>query len=194
MSLLRTLSLDFRPVRATNTTDNGFPSRAMTASEPTGIGDSTSQNIASTGAAAVFDLGGGVVTDHNRAVFKLFGAGADNSTFSMRVIGWRRVYGRTGNDPNKLLWDPTVLVEVLATLSSTPTGVAGRAVLNTDLFADTVALTGTTANDDVSIDIVSPANDTAAHFVIDLKGSAKLEATFSTGGSATSCNALVACY
>jgi len=191
VSLLQTLSLDFRPVRVTNTTDNGSPSRIPQAAEPSGTGNNAAQATAS----AVFDLGGSNVTDSNRVIFKPYGAGANNTTFSMRVIGWRRVFGRTGGEnPNTMLWDPTVLCELLCTLSSTPIGLAGKVVTATDLFADTIALTGTTANDDVSIDIVSPANDTAGHVVLDLKGARKMEVTFTTGASATSCNALAAWY
>jgi hypothetical protein len=187
---LQTLSLDFRPIRATNATDNGYPTRNPTATEPSGTGD----NAAQASASGVFDLAGnGIITDKNRVILVPYGAGSDTNTFSMRVIGWRRAYGRTGNDPNKLLWIPIPLADFLCTLS-VQTGVAGKSVINTDLFCDTIALTGTTGNDDVSLDLVSPANNLTGHVVLDLKGFQKLEVTFTTGGSATSCNALAAWY
>lgn len=188
MPVLDTLTQEFRRARVTNATDNGFPSRLITAARPSGVGDNAAQATAS----AVFDLGGGeFATGQNRAFVKPFGAGANNATFSMRLIGWNRVYGRTGNDPNTSVWDPTVLGEFACTLSSTPIGLAGKILIATDLFADTITVTGTTANQGVSVDVVSPANDTPAHLIIDIKGLQLLELTFTTGGSATSCNALV---
>ncbi len=38
------------------------------------------------------------------------------------------------------------------------------------------------------------AADMIAHIVVDMKGFTKIELTFSTGSSATSCNALIAKY
>lgn len=188
--LLETLTQDLRRARVTNATDNGFPSRLPTATEPTGIGNSAAQATAS----AVFVVGGESPSMQNRVFIKPFGAGANNATFSMRVIAWSRVFDHTGNDLNTFVWDPTVLCELTCTLSSTPIGLAGKVIVATDLFADTITITGTTANAGVSIDVVSPANDTAGHVVLDLKGAQKVEFTFTTGASATSCNALVRMY
>jgi hypothetical protein len=187
---LQTLSLDFRPIRATNATDNGYPTRNPTATEPEGTGN----NAAQASASGVFDLvGNGVASDKNRVILVPYGAGADTNTFSMRVIGWRRTRPRTGNEPDKLLWVPVPLADFACTLS-VQTGVAGKALVATDLFCDTIALTGTTANDDIDVSITSPGNNLTAHVVVDLKGFQKLEVTFTTGGSATSCNALAAWY
>lgn len=182
---LGTTSMKWRRVRQTNTTDNGFPSRIIRATEPTGIGDNAAQATAS----AIIDLTsspGGIV--QNSLIIKPYGAGANNATFSFRVIGWRKV--DEAAVPDTSVWDPTVLVELACTLSSTPIGLAGKVIAATDLFADTIVLT--TGNDDVSCDIVSPTGDVAAHAVVDMKGFTKIEITFTTGGSATNCNALVA--
>ncbi len=187
MVVLGTTSMKWRRVRSTNTTDNGFPSRIIRATEPSGTGNSAAQATAS----AVIDMtqpdGGGIT--QNAMIIKPYGAGANNATFSLRVIGWRKV---EEGDPTTTIWDPTVLVELACTLSSTPIGLAGKVIVATDLFADTIVLT--TGNDDVSCDIVSPTGDVAAHAVVDLKGFTKIEMTFTTGGSATNCNALVSLF
>ena len=181
--LVETLAMRWRRVRTVNCTDNGFPSRIITATEPSGTGNSAAQATSS----AVFDLTGDFGgAAPNAVVIKPYGAGSNNNTFSLRIIGWAKI---DEGDPATVEWDPTVLVELAVTLSSTPIGLAGRVIVATDLFADTIALT--TGNDDVSCDIVSPTGDVAAHAVADLKGFTKLEVTFTTGGSATNCNALI---
>lgn len=188
-TMIMTQGARWKKLRSTNTTDNGFPSRIPRATRPSGIGDSAAQATAS----AVHDnssrLSDFPVQNVGRFVF--FGAGSNNNTFSARLIAWDLVHVDT--DATEI-WIPTVLFEVALTISSTPIGLAGRDVVATDLFADTISLTGTTANDDVSIDIVSPANDTIAHLVADLKGAQLWEMTFTTGGSATNCNALYKSY
>jgi hypothetical protein len=193
---LLTVSEDFVRIRGTNATDNGFPSRIPTLTEPTGLGDSAAQATAS----AVLNLRnntGSGAGGPNRVIVVPFGVGSDTNTFSFRVIGWRRARARSGDGTapasNRLLWVPIVLGEFSATLSL-QVGVADSLISASNRFCDTIALTGTTANDDVSIDLVSPANDTTGHVVLDVKGFEKLEITFTTGGSATSCNALVAKY
>lgn len=182
--LIETLGLEWFKARQANATDASFPSRIPQATEPTGVGDSVAQATAS----AVIDLRGGsgnVV--QNAIVVRPFGAGSDNNTMSVRFIGWTYLTDYT-RDPNTGIWVPTLLAELACTLSAV-VGVAGKAVVATDRFADTITLTY--GNDDVSIDIVSPANDLSAHAVLDLKGSQKLEICTSTGSSATSCNCLI---
>ena len=183
--LVQTLSNNSRKVRRTNATDNGFPSKLITATKPTGIGDSAAQ---ATESAIIFDGSNAGAATYNAVVLQFFGAGANNNTFSARVIGWSKLI-EDGNVVTQV-WVPTDLCELAVTLSSTLVGLAGKTVVATDLFADTIALTGTTANDDVSIDIVSPANDRPAHVVLDIKGFQIIEVTFTTGASATDCNGL----
>ncbi len=175
-----TLSRGWQRARKVNATDNGFPAKSLIAAQPSGNGNNAAQATAS----AVYSITDGTQS-FNGLVIKPYGAGADDATMSVRVIGWSyliedNVIGTAG-------WDPTVLVELACTLS-TVVGVAGLLVINTDRFADTLALTY--GNDDVSVDIVSPANNVAAHAVVDLKGFQLVEFTFTTGASATSCNAL----
>ena len=195
-----TLSEDYVRVRGTSATDNGFPARIPTITKPSGLGDNAAQATAS----AVINLrnketAAGV---QNRAKFLFYGVGSNNNTFSARAIAWNRARPRPGDSTTppalggaqEFLWIPVPLFEVAVTLSSTQLGIVNSLIGTTSFFADTIALTGTTANDDVSIDIVSPANDTIGHIVADLKGAELLEVIFTTGGSATSCNALVKKY
>lgn len=162
-----TLQRTYARARTANATDNPFPVKSPTAAEPTGAG--------------VIDLfrplGGA-----NSLRLMPFGAGADNSTLSVRVIGWSCVGDNAGNN----LWVPTILAEYSAILSAA-VGVAGRAVLDTERFADQVTLV--TGNDGVDTSKISPANDTPAHVLVDLKGCQKVEVVFQLG-TATGANAL----
>lgn len=112
-----------------------------------------------------------------------YGTGADNSTASIRVIGWREA-GDAG------IWVPVLLFESAITLCAF-VGLAGKTVLDTERFADTIADPaagfGTKGQD---CWIVSPANDTPAHFVVDCKGCQKLEILVKCT-TATALNALV---
>lgn len=178
----------FRKCRATSQTSAAFVSKVPTATEPTGTG-STATN------ASVVDLvdpsAKGAV-GQNAAMILFYGTGSNNNQFSCRVIGWSCLTDDRGSSvtPSTNLWIPVVLAEVLVTLSSTPVGVAGRSIVATELFADTIAITGTTANAGVNIDVSSPANDTIARMNIDLAGFQKVEFSFQTGSSATDCNGL----
>lgn len=185
--LIATQSSPFQKARLTNQTSNGYVSKIPTTTEPKGDANTAT-------GASVIELGGKAGGPCQNAVLICpYGlhASVDGKTMSFRVIGWRCV-GLGGASPDTALWIPVKLVEFACTLSGTPVGVAGMTLIATEGFADTITLTGTTGNDDVSIDIVSPADDTIGHVVVDMKGSQKLELSFTTGGSATSCNALYA--
>lgn len=179
--LLETLSQSFRKARSVNQTSNGYVSKVPTATEPSGdAGTATG--------ASVFDLSSPTgALSQNGLVAVFYGTGSNNNTFSARLIGWRPV-GETNT--LTMLWIPVPLIEVAVTLSSTPVGVVGHTIVATELFADTIALTGTTANANVGVELVSPANDTIAILSADLRGFRKLEWSFTTGGSATDCNCL----
>lgn len=186
-----TSSGDEPRIRGTNATDASVPARTPTLTEPSGLGDSAAQATAS----GVIDLRNGGAAGspvQNRARITPYGAGSDTNTFTMRVIGWSRVTFRAGDATTepKYLWVPRTLAEFTCTLS-TPVGVAGGAAINTDRFCDTIVRT---IGADTSSEVISPANDTVAHVTVDLKGCAKLEITFGTGSSATSCNAAVGQY
>lgn len=173
----------FRKVRATNATDASFPARVPKATKPTGIGDSAAQATAS----AVFELGES--TGQNLAIIAPYGAGSDTNTFSMRVFGWSRVI--EPGDPQQDIWVPVFLIEVACTLTSAQPGLANKTVNSSQLFCDAISLTA--GNAGVSAETLGQT-DTAGQVVIDMKGAELLEIVFSTGSSATSCNALVRFY
>lgn len=179
---LMTLTQNWQRARRTNTTDNGFPSRIARATEPTGVGDAAAQTT-----SAVWDIANNGNCGQNGIVVKPYGAGANNNTLSVRIIGWTKIIEQ--GDETTASWEPTLLAEIACTLSSTPIGLAGKLVVATDLFADTITLTY--GNDNITISRMSPANDLAGHVTIDLEGAQKVELTFTTGGSATNCNALI---
>jgi hypothetical protein len=173
--LLETLSVPFQKAHSTNPTDTSFPSKIPTGTEPSGTG--------------VINLGNAGAVAQNGLLVVPYGVGDDNDVFAMRVIGWRSI----GKDPNTRLWIPVLLAELTCTLC-TAVGVAGKEVVDTERFCDTLALV--TGNDDISIDIVSPSTTSAqliAHAVIDVKGFQKVEFTFDmTTGDPTNANCLVA--
>ena len=179
-TVIETVSSPWKKARPTSYTTNGYPTRVATNTEPlTAATDPATSQV-------VHEVGTGGMYCQNGLVVIFFGAGANDSTFSCRVIGWRSIgwEARTTG-----LWIPVPLAEFAVTLSQA-VGVAGMTLVATDRFADTIALT--TGNDDVSVDIVSGWTDVIAHVQMDLKGFQKLEFAFTTGGSATSCNALFA--
>lgn len=181
--LTETICNRWRPFRATNANDNGYPSRVPTATEPVRSGNSAAQATT----MAVVDFGSDTVQVQNAVKIKFYGVGSNNDTFSCRFIGWEFV-----NPGNVALgfWDATDLFEVLVTLTSSITGVSGRTPDQTNLFADTITIVGATANAGVNINVVSPANDRAGYLVVDFLGFRKVEPIFTTGGVATSCNAM----
>lgn len=171
--------LHFLKARTTNQTSASFVSKVATATEPTGTGSSAAN-------ASVLLMNTGSIAKPPLLQICPFGVGSNNNTFSLRAIGWRQ----TGPDgATDALWLPVLLAEILCTLSSSCPGVSGKIVADTEYFADTVAVTYGNAN--VSVEVVSPANDiSCGHVMVGVKGFPKVELSFSTGGSATSCNAL----
>lgn len=189
-TMLQTFASPWRKWRLTNCTDTSFASKIPTITEPTGTGSTASD-------ATVIDLmGGGLPSGpiQNGMSLCFFGAGSDTNTFSARLIGWNPLQTERAAPvtPNTQLWIPTVLVEVSVALSL-QVGIAARAVINTDRFADTITLTGTTANAGVNVNIVSPANDTIAYMYVDLAGFTKVELITDLTG-ATNANALFRMY
>ena len=189
---LETVGMRLRRARTVNATDNGYPSKVPTATEPA---ESQGTNAAQATSAAVINTNNAIRSDgdtQNLVQIIPFGAGSDTNTFSFRAIAWYLLSEGAAQQNGTEVWIPVPLAEFQCTMS-TPVGVAGKLVVATDRFCDTITLTGTTANS-TEVLITSPANDTIGHVVLDMKGAAKLELIFTTGGSATSCNALVRMY
>lgn len=209
-----TLSMALQKVRRTNSTDASYPSRiprlavlAGADNAPSGIGDAAAQTT-----LAVFDLvdpkareSGGIKFPLAKAeapnLVKLvpFGVGSDDNTFLMRVIGWHLVFDRGaeqslyGAAVGDAMWDPVPLGEFTCTLC-TQIGVAQGVIGATNRFCDTITVVGTSGTNGIDFGIYSPANNTQAHVVVDMKGSQKLEVIFDRNSSATSCNALASMY
>lgn len=152
-------------IRATSSADATFPSRAPTATAPSGAGVLNDPIV-------------GQGTPEWVQVVP-FGDGADNSTFDLRVIGWK---------PTELgLWVPMILAQAACTLSAA-VGVNTYEVTASQRFADTIALTQVLANVDSKVS--SPANDTVGSFQVQTRGSVLVEIIFDLG-TATGANALV---
>ena len=186
--LIETLAQDFRKARITNTTDSSYPTRAPQLAKPKGTGNAVGQTT-----SAVFESRGTGEYVQNSILIVPYGNGSNDNTGFMRLISWRPV-----QDPLQVqgqadkVWIPVPLFDVEYTLGA-QTGVTGGTI-STEFFADTISITGTTANQGVSIDVVSPANDTIAYLVVDIRGTTLLEIIFNTNSSSsTDCNAIW-CY
>ena len=162
-----TLIAQFSKARTANSTDSAFASRVPTTTKP--ADDGVLQAVA---------YGRAV---RSSVLIEPFGAGGDNTTLDVRVIGWAQASG---------LWIPTILCQVACTLSGA-LGVSGATVLNTERFADIITLTSPFGTSGVDVLVSSPANDTPGHIVVDAKGHQLVELLFKTG-TATNGNALVA--
>ena len=114
------------------------------------------------------------------------GVGAENTTFSIRVIGWTWC----GMGAATAFWRPRTLCEVSCTLGS-QTGATGLLQDGDNKDVDTIALVGTSGNLNVSMEIVSPAGNTTAFFTTSLWGCHMVELLFDMTG-ATSGNAWIA--
>lgn len=171
-----------RKCRSVNQTSTSFVSKVPLATDPV---DDTST---ATGQATI-DMRNGATLTQNALIILPYATASDNQTFSVRVIGWRRL----GDSQASYIWIPVLLCEVLCTADSTLVGLAGRLIVATEIFCDTITIVGTSGNANVSCELVSPADGVSvAHLVVDTKGFDKTELSFSTGSSATDCNALVA--
>lgn len=166
--------------RSVNATGS-FPSRVPTTTAPTTIVPQTvtSQDI--------FDNVTNGQTAINARIVP-FGVGSATQTFSIRVIGWTDAVPAAGS-AGTTLWIPTILCEYLCTLC-TAVGVAGSAVLDTENFVDTLSLVANRGTDGQDTTKFSTGNNLISNFIVDLKGSKKIEILYSVGTN-TSCNSLV---
>lgn len=155
-----------------NSTQSGFASRVPTTSNTI---DSEQQSSAPN--AASFRNEGDTVE------VAPYGAGADNSTLSLRVIGWRRA----GPVVNSFIqWIPTVVADLSCTLSAA-VGIAGRTPTSTDRFADTITVTTGVAV------VPSVTADTVGTAFVAVDGYEYIEFITSVG-TATNANCLFVSY
>lgn len=164
---MQTASNPFSKLRSSNATDAGLPSRVATITEPTGSG------------VISLDAGSGIT--YNNLLLMPFGVGNSNDTFNMRIIGWRKV--------GPLLWVPAALCQLTCTLG-TGVGVDGFEVDDAEKFVD--SLNATLGNVGIDLSVVSPADNTTAHAIVDTKGFTKVEIVFGVVSGTTSMNTLFA--
>ncbi len=168
--LFTTMAGRWQRTHTTNSTATSFATRNETLVQPVGEG--------------IIEMSGNSEANAvpNGITMLFFGTSADNQNFNARVLGWdfSLVAGVQ-------VWNYVMLCQFAVTLGNLA-GAAGGEITTTGFVADTIALTY--GNDDVSVDIVSPANDIRAHAVIDAKGFRKLEVLFDRNSSAASCNCL----
>jgi len=165
------------PVNANN---NGFPARINTVTQPSGTG--------------VVEFGGtlGGFCPRNLVLLP-YGTGVATNTFLMNILGWRATALAVGQP----LWTPIQLGAFTVTLG-TGTGVAGADLDTTALFATTITTTyGPTFVTAGQVPFVpahwfelSPGTNVQGAIVVPSLGFRFLEVIFSTGASATGCNAL----
>jgi hypothetical protein len=126
------------------------------------------------------------------------GNGGKSNAFSMRVIGWEQAIAANA----AALWVPSILAEVSATLGNA-VGVFNAAVSNAERFADTITIvsarqslftdvSNTQSFQEGTVEIISPANDTQAWFVVNTYGLSRLEFQFNQTTGTPTMNALVA--
>lgn len=160
----------FKRLLTTSDTSTSFASTPDLATTPSGDG--------------VIPLGGGVPAtqspDNLQLIF--FGEGNDDTTFDVRVIGYRRTTNAAGDTS----WTAIYLADISVTLC-TETGISGGVVTASEKYADT--LTVTLANENVDYTVVSPTGNRKAHVTIDTKGCEYAKVIFDRTG-ATACNCL----
>lgn len=168
-------------VRTADYSTNGYPTRTPTTTKPSGTG--------------VIPFGDGGSECPGHVLLLPFGTGASTNTFSMKVLGWHGTFFSTIN-PEVNLWVPVVLATYQATLG-TATGVANSDIDSSHFFATTITISGagvgvTSGMAATSLDwfVVSPGSNDIGVIVQPSFGFKLLEVIFTTGGSATACNAL----
>jgi hypothetical protein len=109
-----------------------------------------------------------------------YGLGSDNDVFSMRLLGWKRLFplGSTGRQ----FWVPSLIATLSCTLSAF-VGLASGPVIETERFCDTISISfeGTKTADVTrtgSVLLYSPANDTPGRAVVKVEGFEAIELQF----------------
>lgn len=159
----------FRKLLAANSTNTTAPTKVDTLTEP------TSENVIHVGPNSEVA---------KKIVISPFGVGADNNTFDVYVYGWDYI----PIDSTTGQWHPVLLCLFTATLSASIPGVAGGAVAETNYYADTLG-DPTVGTLGVTCEKISPANNQAGIYSVNISGFKKIEIVTDVG-TATSANAL----
>lgn len=172
--ILQAQSGGYAKALATSSAATSFTSLIPTGTEPTGDG--------------VINLGFAADIAPNFLELIPYGLGDDNDEFSMRVTSWTRY----GDNPETYLWIPKPLLEVACVMSAA-VGVAGKLIIATERFCDSIAIVGAIGLSGESVRIISPGSDLIASILLDVQGSQKVQFTFDmTTGSPTNANCLYA--
>ena len=195
--MIQTFGSPWRKARATLDTSDSFTSKIIRSTDPYLAAGASGDANTATGASLIAlcpPLAMGAPVPNGVSVM-FYGTGADDATFAARVIAWSRtITDRVASVTDEdRVWIPHDLVHVTGVLS-TFVGLAGKTILDTHRFADTLALSGTTANAGVNVNIVSPANNRPARMYVDLEGAEYLEIQVEDDGSATAMGALYKFY
>lgn len=176
-AILKTQAGVYRKARSSNATDSAFASKVPTSTKPSGTGVIT----------LMTNVPGQPIP--NLIEVCAYAVANNNDTFNFRVIGWKQL----GSDPNTSLWVPRTLAEIACTVGTAAVAASGKDLLTTELFADTMSLTVGNAN--VTVNIVSPADNTIAYASIDIQASPIVEIIFDDGtGGSGGMNALYDLY
>jgi hypothetical protein len=168
---------------AVNATASAYTNPAPTITKPATVTTATAER-------AVFDLSmneAGVILPNAVKVIP-FGAGANDNTSNILLIGWHRVIPPSTTVQKVPLWVGNILCEIGIIYGST-TGVAGYQPAATDFLADTLTITTGTA--DQGLRITSPTGEQTASFLQEITGCELLEFQFKKG-TATDTNCLFA--
>lgn len=196
--LLETLSTPLYQLRGTSSTDSaGTPPVSRLGPPPipnvdgTGLGTSVSQTTSPAIIGAGHGAGFTGEYSQNGLLIVPYGAGADNSTFSLTVYRWAPIKLRASPIqvvPALEQWLAVPLCTIACTISTGTTGIAGGILTTTALFCKTLAVTYGNAN--VSVEPITTAAGYIASFLVDVKGAPLIEVWGDRAGSATSFNAL----
>ena len=160
----------------TNSTDTAVSDpTALGTSKPLTVDDATTP----TSNKAVFPC------SYNHTLLHFFGGDAANEQFQAKIYLWRSAWKQPNKraDDESMMWIPMEAILLDVTLGALA-GVAANVIDNTNFIADTVVANGTYSTRFVP-DIRSPADDSAAHVLIDTHGFHYMEVQFDIDALAT---------
>ena len=147
-----------------NSTDTSFAAKVPTTTKPSGAG--------------VVEMSPGGTSENTILSYLMvipFGTDANDETFDLRMFGWSAVAG-----DGDTVYVPVRLLQASCTLG-TATGVNSSNFENENFLADTIAsVTGSGLNS-----VVSPADNTVAHLIIDATGFGQVEIIYDLTGAAS---------
>lgn len=138
------------------------------------------------GTDGVHPIGRGGCLAPNGLFVKPYAIGNDDVTFLMAIWAIDQIINKSGTHVRPQ-WTYSLLASFTCT-ASTRVGLVGGIVLNTERYADTIAVID--GNSNISHEAVSPEGNVAGHVVVDCKAPDLIAFTFAMNSSATSANAV----